>query len=113
EMNSCSAKHFTPEAIKKLTEAPWAGNVRELENVIERLLVLSTEEFIQAEDIPLDFKQSSDEIFRSAADELPTLEELQRRYIAVVLQKTGGKKEKAAELLGINRRTLYRKEREY
>ncbi|MFN9065990.1 MAG: helix-turn-helix domain-containing protein, partial [Bdellovibrionales bacterium] len=43
----------------------------------------------------------------------PTLEDLERQYIQMVLQKTGGKKEKAAQILGINRRTLYRKQKEY
>ncbi len=45
--------------------------------------------------------------------DFPTLEELEKRYLQLVLEKTGGRKEKAAQILGINRRTLYRKEREY
>ena len=44
---------------------------------------------------------------------MPTIEDIERRYMKFVLEKTGGKKEKAAQILGINRRTLYRKEREY
>ncbi|MCB0418951.1 MAG: helix-turn-helix domain-containing protein, partial [Bdellovibrionales bacterium] len=44
--------------------------------------------------------------------DLPTFEELEHRYIQLVLQKTGGRKDRAADILGINRRTLYRKEKE-
>ena len=44
---------------------------------------------------------------------MPTLEEIEKRYFKFVLDKTGGRKEKAAQILGVNRRTLYRKEREY
>jgi DNA-binding NtrC family response regulator len=50
---------------------------------------------------------------RSIIEDEPTLDELEKRYIEIVLKKTGGRKDKASKLLGINRRTLYRKEREY
>jgi len=50
---------------------------------------------------------------RSIVEDEPTLDELEKRYIEIVLKKTGGRKDKASKLLGINRRTLYRKEREY
>jgi DNA-binding NtrC family response regulator len=48
-----------------------------------------------------------------ATGALPTLEDIEKRYIKFVLEKTGGRKEKAAQILGVNRRTLYRKERDY
>jgi len=51
--------------------------------------------------------------FRNIIEDEPTLDELEKRYIEIVLKKTGGRKDKASKLLGINRRTLYRKEREY
>jgi len=50
---------------------------------------------------------------RSIIEDEPTLDELEKRYIEIILKKTGGRKDKASKLLGINRRTLYRKEREY
>ncbi len=51
--------------------------------------------------------------FKSATEDLPTLQVLEKRYIELVLEKTKNRKDKASSILGINRRTLYRKEREY
>jgi two-component system nitrogen regulation response regulator NtrX len=59
-----------------------------------------------------DVKEANGEV-RSIIEDEPTLDELEKRYIEIVLKKTGGRKDKASKLLGINRRTLYRKEREY
>lgn len=111
--NHSSAKGFTNEAMAKLMGAHWGGNVRELENIVERVVVLCGSEWIRPEDIPLAEDGTAEDFFGSATGDLPTIEELEKRYIRLVLDKTGGKKEKAAHILGINRRTLYRKEREY
>ena len=92
---------------------PWPGNVRELENMIERLVVLSRGSQIDAMDIPNIDETSSENFFGQATSDSPTLEDLEKRYIRLILDKTGGKKEKAAQILGINRRTLYRKERDF
>jgi DNA-binding NtrC family response regulator len=56
---------------------------------------------------------SSEQLIPSLTQDSPTLSQLEQKYIEWVLQKTGGRKDKAAQILGINRRTLYRKEREY
>jgi DNA-binding NtrC family response regulator len=111
--NQSQVKGFMPEAMTKLTQATWTGNVRELENVIERIVVLSSNEWIGPEQVPLAEEGKVEDFFGSATGDLPTIEELEKRYIRLVLDKVGGKKEKAAHILGINRRTLYRKEREY
>ena len=111
--NAANIKGFTPEAMAKLVNAHWTGNVRELENVVERVVVLSQGEWIDAVDIPLMEEQNGESFFGAAVQDLPTIEELEKRYIRFVLDKTAGKKEKTAQILGINRRTLYRKEREY
>jgi DNA-binding NtrC family response regulator len=104
---------FSQGVLQKLMTMQWPGNVRELENMVERLVVLSRGPQIEVVDIP-DMEQTSPEHFfgQSTADS-PTLQELEKRYMQLILEKTGGKKEKAAQILGINRRTLYRKEREY
>ena len=91
----------------------WPGNVRELENMVERLVVLARSTIIDVTDIPDSEQTSQEHFFGAATSDLPTIEELEKRYIHLVLEKTGGKKEKASQILGINRRTLYRKEREY
>ena len=91
----------------------WNGNVRELENVIERLTVLNNSEVIETTGLEVsDEKTNSDDFFLTATQDWPTIDELNRRYIDMVLNKTGGRKEKAAQILGINRRTLYRREKE-
>jgi DNA-binding NtrC family response regulator len=92
---------------------PWAGNVRELENVVERAVVLCTGSLIDEMDIPSPEAQSADAFFSNTSQDFPTITQLEERYIKLVLDRTGGRKDKAAQILGMNRRTLYRKEREY
>jgi DNA-binding NtrC family response regulator len=112
--NQSKVNGFTKEAMAKLLAQPFEGNVRELENLIERTVVLARGELIDASDLPGSEAGDADSFFASAqTGTLPTLEEIEKRYIRFVLDKTGGKKEKAAQILGCNRRTLYRKEREY
>lgn len=114
-MNNMNVKGFTKDAIKKLENNEWKGNVRELENAIERAVVLSTADVIQAEDLP-----SSEGINGSDKPELSfmetnqviTLDELSKKYIRLVFDKNNGAKEQTAKDLGIDRKTLYRKLKE-
>ena len=112
-LNGGKVTSFTQEALRKLMALNWPGNVRELENMVERLVVLSRAQQIDAPDIPTTDQSSGEQFFGQATNDSPTLEELEKRYIQLILEKTGGKKEKAAQILGINRRTLYRKEKDY
>lgn len=111
--NGKSINGFTSDAMQTLMSLPWEGNVRELENVIERAVVLCQSNMIDRTDLPRPESLSPDAFLSQVNEELPTLEDMEKRYIRFILDKTGGKKEKAAHILGINRRTLYRKEREY
>ncbi len=111
--NNAKIKGFTKRGMTKLVELRWEGNVRELENVIERAVVLSTQPLIDEGDIPSPETVNAEQFFSNSTSDFPTLEQLETRYIQVVLDKTAGRKDKAAQILGINRRTLYRKEREY
>jgi DNA-binding NtrC family response regulator len=104
---------FTKGALSKLMRLPWPGNVRELENVVERAVVLARGSAIEEADIPDPEVGSPDQAFKGMVGDFPTLTQLEERYMKLVLQKTAGRKDKAAQILGINRRTLYRKEREY
>ena len=81
--------------------------------MVERAVVLATGTHIDEADLPSADTVSPDSFFGSATEGFPTVEQLERRYIELVLQKTAGRKDKASQILGINRRTLYRKEREY
>ncbi len=103
-----------PEAMEVLLRYPWPGNVRQLENMIERMVVLSPYAVILREDLPIEILEAerlAQSIgFGDAQDGAsPTmLRELNRRHIDAVLEKTGGNKLRAAQMLGIDRRTLYR-----
>lgn len=112
--NNSKVKSFTPDAMARLVSLPWEGNVRELENIVERAVVLAREAAIDVKDLPATSEATVDDFFGATqTGTLPTLEEIERRYFKFILEKTGGRKEKAAQILGVNRRTLYRKEREY
>lgn len=110
--NKTNEKAFTFEALQKLSQFSWPGNVRELENLIERVVVMTEDSKISVQDLPLPSTKDFDQFYLESVDDWPTLEQLERRYIRDILEKTNGKKEKASQILGINRRTLYRKELE-
>ncbi|MGB5221897.1 MAG: sigma-54 dependent transcriptional regulator [Polyangiales bacterium] len=107
---------ITAEAAKKLLDYDWPGNVRELENAIERAVTLTRFDRITVEDLPerIGAYQSTriNPIDVDAEQVLP-LEELEKRYIERVLKVVGGNKTRAARLLGLDRRTLYRKLERY
>ena len=100
------AVSISPEAVRALTAYRWPGNVRELENTIERLVVFSRGR-IEVQDLPESVLAAPPLEERLFAD-LPTLDELERRYLVHVLGAVGGNRSRAAEALGIDRRTLYR-----
>ncbi|MGB9629285.1 MAG: helix-turn-helix domain-containing protein, partial [Thermodesulfobacteriota bacterium] len=98
------------EALRIFLNYSWPGNVRELENVIQRAITLSQHEEILPEDLPPALLRKEEEIlFEKALEKRFTLDQLEREYIKRVLIETGGNKSKAAEILGLDRKTLYRK----
>jgi len=107
-------KKISDETMKILLEYSWPGNVRELENAIERAVILSEGEVIKPADLPEKIRNRfsvkvSDQVNLSGL----TLEELERRYILQVLDETGWNKNRAAQILGIDPSTLYRKLQRY
>ena len=99
-------------AADKLLSYPWPGNVRELQNCIERAVALSQFDHIGLDDLPervRDFKPSRITVESSDPSELLSMDEVERRYILRVLDAVGGNKTLAAQVLGFDRRTLYRK----
>jgi DNA-binding NtrC family response regulator len=106
----------TARALERLCHMPWEGNARELENAIERALVMAPGDEISPDDLPpLEARGAGERGFeesllRVAVDKRMTLRELGDRYIEEILGLTGGNKLQAARILGINRRTLYRRE---
>jgi DNA-binding NtrC family response regulator len=97
---------------ERLLSYSWPGNVRELRNVMERAVALTQYENIAVEDLPEKIRsyQTSNLIFSGANPaELISMEEVERRYILHVLQSVGGNRTLAARILGLDRKTLYRK----
>ncbi|HET6976408.1 MAG TPA: sigma-54 dependent transcriptional regulator [Pyrinomonadaceae bacterium] len=104
------------KAMQSLIAYSWPGNVRELENVIERAITLNQGGVITIEDLPVRIRlQPSHDTPPLSTDDLdqlfsglPNLDEIERRYILHVLEATGNNRKRTAEILGINRKTLYR-----
>jgi DNA-binding NtrC family response regulator len=104
------------QAAEKLLGYAWPGNVRELRNAIEHAVALTPYEKLAVEDLPKNIRayHSSHVLVGSAnPTELVSLEEVERRYILHVLKSVGGNQTHAARILGLNRKTLYRKLQQY
>jgi two-component system response regulator AtoC len=103
---------ISPAAMKLLGSYAWPGNVRELEHTIERIVILEDGEIILPEHLPSFITQRQGE-FQVFSEEDHTLEELEKRYIQFVLRRTKGRRQDAARILGINRKTLSYKIEKY
>ncbi|HLW04192.1 MAG TPA: helix-turn-helix domain-containing protein, partial [Azoarcus sp.] len=113
-------KGFSAEALARLEAYSFPGNVRELQNVVERAVAFARGAQVEADDLPARLLASDGKAMPPASGApredgsllegavLPTLDELQRRYVRRVLDEVGGNRRRAAALLGIERRTLYR-----
>ena len=109
-------KSVTPRAMSAFRRYDWPGNVRQLENYLHRIFVLSENEAIDLEDLPPDISDGAP----PPADfqvEIPeqgvSLEDIMKEYIQAALAKTNGNQTKAAELLGISRRRLQNRIQNY
>jgi len=108
EANGKAIGGFAPETMARLEAYPWPGNVRELENAIERAVAVSSQPILLPDDLPLHLGPSVPEAGEHPSLDLLSLDDLTRRHIARVLGVTGGNKKRTAEILGVDRRTLYR-----
>jgi len=127
EENGRPGMRFSHEAMRDLVHAPWEGNVRELRNLVESLAVLAPEDEIRPEDLPAEYRQAEGGSTRAVPEAATsaegagraqpgggmTMDEIERRAILEALERTGGNRTQAAELLGIGLRTLQRKLKEY
>ncbi len=105
-------KGLSPAVAEKLLAYSWPGNVRELRNVMEGAVALTRFEELVLEDLPpyiRDYQPARKILKGNTPDELVPLEEIERQYIQEVLNAVGGNKSTAARILGLGRRTLYRK----
>jgi DNA-binding NtrC family response regulator len=98
------------DTLRILINYSWPGNVRELENIIQRAIALCQHEVVILEDLPTPVLQEADEnLVEKGLREKYTLDQLEKEYIRKVLIEVGGNKTRAAEILGLDRKTLYRK----
>ena len=106
---------FSPAALAALIAYAWPGNVRELLNAVERAAILAEGPEIRPADLPEEVRGAGGDIdvVRSAAQRQLTLAELEREYTLETLRRVGGNKSRAAEALGVPRRTLYRRLKEF
>jgi DNA-binding NtrC family response regulator len=106
-------KTISNDTLSVLLDYDWPGNVRELEHAIERGVLLCDSDQILPQHLPLEIQFPEESHIKRAAEEGRSLEEVERKHITLILKKTGGHKEKTASILGIDRRTLYRKIKKY
>ena len=110
DMRKEPRKTLSADTLEALVSYTWPGNVRELENALERAVILSPDEDIQASALPERVTaRVSEPLVADRVPANPTLEAVERAYIMWVLQSEGGNKSRAAEALGIDPSTLYRK----
>ena len=113
--NNRNLKGFTPKAMDLLMRYDWPGNIRELENVMERSVIMMRGDFITPDEFPGVLKSLDPEYEQISAEMLSgkSLKEMEKAMIMRTLQETDGNRTRAAEILGISRRTLQLKLKEY
>ncbi|MBN2161477.1 MAG: sigma-54-dependent Fis family transcriptional regulator [Pontiellaceae bacterium] len=111
--NGKQIEGFTPAAYEQLAAYDWPGNIRELRNLVERMVVLARGKVLDLKDVPVQVRERSGSSVEVRADAELTVDEMERRMILQALEKTGGNRTRAAEKLGISRRTLHRKLNQY
>ncbi|HEU4649206.1 MAG TPA: sigma-54 dependent transcriptional regulator, partial [Gemmatimonadales bacterium] len=106
---------IAPEAMAMIQSYPWPGNVRELRNVLQRAATLGAGPAVRPEDLSVRIRDSGQvaSLVDAAARRQLNLREVERLYILEVLRQTGGNRSRAAEVLGLDRKTLYRRLEEY
>jgi DNA-binding NtrC family response regulator len=102
---------LSPQALEILMHYDFPGNIRELKNIIERAIALTDQSRIQVIDLPPDLQNLDFKTFETL--EMETLEEMEKRYITTILQRTNYNRHLAAKILGLPRTTLWRRLKEY
>lgn len=109
ELLGREVRQLSPEVLDILAAYPFPGNIRELENLMERAVVLAEGDSVEPRHLPPDLQLDQPQLKTSRHGGLPTLEENERQHILWVLEQTGGNKSRAAEILSIDRASLWRK----
>ncbi len=106
-------RRFSSEAMRVLMTHAWPGNVRELENAVEHALTMGGGDILTMDDLPSSVTSPERDIVEEATLDNVSLAEVERRYIIKILEKMSFHQIKTAQILGIDRRTLYRRLRQY
>ena len=109
QQNQKQIAGFTPAAYEQLSAYAWPGNIRELRNIVERMVVLAQGQYIEATDLPAQVRTSGGLLKSKELDGDVTIEEMEKEMILQALEKSEGNRTLAAERLGMSRRTLHRK----
>jgi len=112
--NDAHVRGFAPETLRRLTNYAWRGNVRELRSVVEQMVIETDNDLLQVDDLP-DALQATTDIVPAGGPTLAGLSmaDVEKLHILNTLKLTGGNREKAAKMLKIGARTLYRKLKDY
>lgn len=100
-------------SLELLRTYPWPGNIRELQNVLERALIVDQDSILGVDDLPMEFRGTDDKVLLAAPAKGMSLEEVEKEYILMVLSRCGGNRQKASKVLGITTTTLWRKLKSY
>lgn len=108
---------FAPDVLEMFKIYDWPGNVRELKNVVERMIIMSEDKTLHSRLLPSEIAGTDHvptEVQEEASpEEMPSLDELEKEHIQRVLRRTNGNKKKSAEILGVDRSTLYARLKRY
>jgi two-component system response regulator HydG len=111
EKNKRAIRGFEPGVIQAFTQHSWPGNVRELENIVERMVIMARGDIITLDDLPPAIAGSSPEEGHPVP--ATSLRDVERGAIVKTLHQTGGNRTRTAAILGITRKTLQNKIKEY
>lgn len=109
-----TAPTLTADAIERLTSHAWPGNVRELRHLLTRAVLSTTGDVLTAADLLIETTADAESLFGSRErSERPSLADLERRYISMILDEVRGSQARAAAILGISRKSLWEKRKRY
>jgi len=117
EQHKTIVSGIAPDVVRLLEDQPWPGNVRELRNVLENMVVTGRNEVLQLSDLPPSLQQHGVPPATDGGAEASlggrTAEDVERQHIRQTLELVGGNRARAARMMGIGERTLYRKIKQY
>ena len=106
-------RNISDRSLELLQLYSWPGNVRELQNIVERALIVDQDGLLGIDDLPSEFRGAEDQVFLVAPSREMSLEEVEKEYILIILNRCGGNRQKASKILGITTTTLWRKLKSY